>query len=337
MVTRIAGSEDSASRVKALSTGARFPARSRSWLGQSVLTCLLLSASAASAVEPAADPSALPGTVCRLTLFNDSLNLGIGVVAALFGYDKMDGNDEGYTHGMELAVERFSETGVTGVWTLGSRLYTRRQRESDDGDPDEDVPIWFTEEETLSYVADTRRRRGRSFIEYGVGALYDVKTSVALGASGQQEWFHQSVNSSNQTSYRYENDGRTAWGVFVHAGYGLQKSWPLGDSGTAVSADARVAVEPNTMTEASLLILDGTATLSRATAAMKVSATVAFEAVLHAEGIGYSPAVELAYERRGWGIRSSVAFPSGELRNHVRYNDDHDPITSLSLFFRFAK
>ncbi len=199
------------------------------------------------------------------------------------------------------------------------------------------MPIWFTEEETLSYIADTRRRRDYSFIEYGVGVLDNVKTFVSVGASGQQEWFHQRVNTSSQTTYRYQNDGRAAWGVFVHAGYGLQGAWPLDDSGTAISTHARIALEPNTMTEASQLLLAGAASLSRANGAMKVSATLAVDAVWHPEGIGYSPAVELAYERRGWGIHSSVAFPSGSLRNQVRYNDDHDPISSLSVFIRFAK
>lgn len=306
----------------------------RRWLAPGVLIFPLLCASAATAAETSRDPAAIPGTVCRVTLFNDSLNAGIGAVAGLFGYDNVDGNDEGYTHGLELAVERLSTTGVTGVWALGSRLYTRRTNKPAPGDAGEDVPVWFTEEESLSYVADTRRRRGHSFVEYGGGVIYDAKTYTSVGATGQQQWFHQ---LGDQTSYRYENDDRSAWGVFIHAGYGLQGTWPLGDSGTAAAAHARVAVEPNTVAGASLLSLDGAVVLSHANGKMKISATVALEAVLHPEGIGYSPAVELAYERRGWGIRSAVAFPRGELRNHVRYNDDHDPITTLSIFIRFAQ
>jgi hypothetical protein len=300
------------------------------------LLCLLFCPREAAAVVAAPDPSMVPGTICRLTLFNDSLNAGIGIVAALFGYDEMDGNDEGYTHGLELAVEQLSKTGVTGVWALGSRLYLRRDLERADGDSRADVPVWFTEEESLSYVADTRRRGERSFIEYGAGVIYDSRTYTPVGASGQQEWFHRNFNSSNQTTYRYEDDGQAAGGVFVHAGYGLQGEWPLDGSGTAAAAHARVAVEPNTMIEASQLILAGAASLSRANGKMKVAASVGIEAVLHPEGLGYSPSVELSYERRGWGIRSLVAFPRGELRNHVLYNDDHDPISSLSLFVRFG-
>jgi hypothetical protein len=309
-------------------------------VGAGVLACRLLcdsAAFAAPAAAPVPDPAATPGTVCRLTIFNDSLNLGIGVVASLFGYDEMDGNDEGFTHGMELAVERLSATGTTGTWALGSRLYTRRVTDESDSDSRSDVPLWFTEEESLSYIADTRRADERSFLEYGAGLLYDSKTFTSVGATGQQDWFHENVNTSNQTTYRYLDDGQSAWGVFVHAGYGRQATWRIGAAGTAVAAHARLAIEPCTLTDASQLILGGAASLSSATLKAKISATIAFEAVLHPEGLGYAPSVELAYERRGWGIRSNVAFPGGEARNHVRYNDDTDPISALSLFIRFAE
>jgi len=173
--------------VKAFAGGGSglFAGSRRCWLGPRILVLLLLAASAAVAGEPIQDPAAIPGTICRLTLFNDSLNSGIGAAAALFGYDNMDGDDEGFTHGFELAVERLATTGVTGVWALGSRLYTRRTSEQADEDPGKDVPVWFTEEESLSYIVDTRRRRDRTFVEYGGGVLYDAKTYTSVGASGQ--------------------------------------------------------------------------------------------------------------------------------------------------------
>lgn len=321
----------------AIDASGRYSRRRGGWLSPGVLLCLLAAASAAGAGETAPDPGAVPGTSLRLTLFNDSLNLGVGVVAALFGYDRMDGDDEGYTHGAELSLESLSGNGDTHTWALGSRLFIRRQHEPVDGAGREEVPIWFTEEESLSYTVDTRRRGGRSFVEYGVGALYEGKTTTAAGASGQQRWFHRNFNTSNQTTYRYEDDGKAAWGVFVHGGYGLQGQWPLGDSGAAASALARFALEPNTLADASQLILAGAASLSQASAASKVALALGVEAAVHPGGLGYRPSVELAYERRGWGIRSSVAFPRGDLRNHTRYDDDRDPISSLSVFVRFAR
>lgn len=286
---------------------------------------------------PAADPAAATGTTIRLALFNDSLNLGIGAVAALFGYDEMDGNDEGYTHGAELAVQTLAENGDTTTWALGTRLYLRRQRPAAEGDSREDVPVWATEEESLSYRVDTRRRGGRWFVEYGGGALYDGKAATAIGASGQQRWFHRYFNTSHQTTYRIEDDGHAGWGVFVRGGYGIQGQWRFADSGTVLSAQALLAAEPNTMTEASQLILGTTAALGHATATTKVSLSAAVATVVHPGGVGYTPSVELAYERRTWGICSAVAFPRGRLRNHTRYNDDRDPISGLSLFVRIPR
>lgn len=315
------------------------PRRCRSWLCAGVLICMarvVMAPSFAAARDQEGDPTAIPGTICRLSILNDSLYLGIGVVASLFGYDRMDGNDEGFTHGTELAVEHLSASGTTGTWALGSRLYTRRAREPVAGDSQRDVPVWFTEEESLSYIADTRRAGAPSFVEYGAGVLYDSKTFTSVGASGQVDWYHENVNSSHQTTYRYDDDGLAAWGVFVHAGYGRQGTWRIGAAGTLVSAHARLAAEPCTLTDASQLVLGGAAALSRATAKSKLSATVGLEAVLHPEGVGYTPTVGLSYERRSWGIRSHVSFPGGELRNHVRYNHDTDPISSLSIYVRLA-
>jgi hypothetical protein len=305
------------------------------WLGAGIFLCLLCSPPA-SAQQPSIDVAAAPSTIYRLTLFNDNLYLGIGAVAVLIEYDKMNGNDFGYTHGMELAVERLSTSGVTGTWSLSSRLYSRREHDPVPGDTPGEVRVWFTEEEVFSYIADTRKQARVYFLEYGGGLLYDGKTLTAPGASGQQRLFHQAFHTSSQRTYRYLDDGDAAGGGFLHIGFGLQKRWRLGASVDA-TATVRVAAEPNTFTAASQVFQECGASLRYATRATTWSASAVVETVLHPEGIAVSPSFELAFERRGWGISSAVTLPRGDLRNHVRYNDDRDPIANLSVFIRIAR
>lgn len=299
------------------------------------LVCSLLVVSSASATGPLGAGTQVPSTTVRLGLINDNLNLGIGAVAALFRYDRMDGNDSGCTHGMDLAVEQLGAAGVTGTWALSSRLYTRRQSEPAPGEQRGEIPVWFTEEETFSYISDTRLQQRLFFSELGGGIHYDGKSFNSLGASGQQQLFHRTVNTSHQTTYRFLDDKRARLGAFLHAGFGIQKRWPL-HLHLAATASARLAVEPNTMSAASRLVQESAAGLSVATRTSEISLAVSVESVLHPEGIAVSPAIELAYQWSRWGVRSAVGFPQGKLQNHVFYNDDHDPIASLSVFVRFV-
>lgn len=100
---------------------------------------------------------------------------------------------------------------------------------------------------------------------------------------------------------------------------------------------ARVAAEPSTLGDASRFVAGAAAALSHATGRRRIAATVAVDAALHPGGLRVDPSVEVAYERRRWGVRSAVSFPLGEPLRHLRYDDDRDPITTLAVFVRFPR
>jgi hypothetical protein len=291
----------------------------------SILAALLCSLLAGRAF--AEDAAA---TRISLAILNDSTSASLNGIGMLWGAENLDGNDLGFTHGMTCSVERTDSGGLTRTATVSSKLYTRSIGDPSLIDDGEEIPVFLTEEDIVSIALDNRRRRLPFYYRFGGGFLSANKGANPLGSLRQQLEFHSIFHTSDLARYDYFHDGWNALGFFVHTAGGVQGSWDFA-GGVRVSAAAELALEPNTLYEASQVLQRLEGTVARSFGRVLVEAALGADSALHPGGLEILPRIALKATLGRWSLSSAVSYPQGELRNHVRYNDDQDPIATTTL------
>jgi len=155
------------------------------------------------------------------------------------------GDDFGRTHGVDVGVSCASADGLSTAFTYSTDLYSNPDRKSayrmDSGNVH--MKQKFTSENIFALVQDNINQGNATYWKRGVGFinLSDKKKWGLLQSTGQQQWFHDVVNSVNRgTAYEYEyvNGEKDKWGGFVTLAIGLQENRKLGDRcQLALSAD----------------------------------------------------------------------------------------------------
>jgi hypothetical protein len=291
-----------------------------------------LAVSYPTAATPPGPGAPRPRTRISVVTWNDHTTASYNGVSLAWGAKDIDGNDVGYTYGFGAMVERTRADGLTWTGLASSKLYLRET-----GDPpsaEGSVPVWYTEEDEVSLAADTRARGLPWYWRLGGGFFFDNKERNFLGSLRQQQQFHEFFRSRHLNQYQYRNPGGEPSGLFVIAGVGAQAAGRVGAKATA-SGSVEISAQPNTHADASLLVQAAEARIAAPWGPVLLEAALRGEATLHDGGVGVAPELMLALSYGRWSLASAIALPRGELPNHVRYNDDQDPIATLTLSVAF--
>ena len=271
---------------------------------------------------------------------NDFPIFPAGALAYAYDPKVMDpdrpGIDEGYTHGVDLRLEKRLPSDARAFVAAGSHLYTKETGaaigHTAAGNPIKSVH--FTEENVLAAGVDALERVKGPLWKAAAGVRFLESDRIhGWGASGQQKAFHQTFTAQGQQpEYVYVPDGRpsrTTAFVDVAAGGAAV----VAQSGPR-SAILRGYVEPRLFTdprESTVKLraeIEGRIDGSKA----RAWAVVGAEALGHREGLEIAPTLKLVYERLKWGAESAIRFPFGTLDNAAGYNWSQTPISSLSIY-----
>lgn len=284
---------------------------------------------AGGAARPAA-VGARPRTRVSLITWNDHTTASYNAAALAWGERGLDGNDLGFTYGVGVAVERTFADGLTWTFAGSSKLYLRPT-----GAPPSDpgsgrMPVWYTEEDEASLSLDSRARGLPRYWRIGGGIFVDNKGTNLFGSLRQQQEFHEIFRSASLNHYEYHDAGGRARGMFGLAAVGVQGERVLG-RGVRVSGLAELCAAQYTQWSASQAVQSVEGRVGIPLGRVLLEAALRNETTLHPHGVAYQPGLTLALTLGRWSLASTVALPRGELPNHVRYNDDRDPIATLAL------
>ncbi|MBC7691698.1 MAG: hypothetical protein H7222_07995 [Methylotenera sp.] len=290
----------------------------------------------------------MPGLPIKVVIreTNDLMITPVGLLAFVVEPKTQDHTqksfDDGYTHALDIEVSKTSAKGITYTLHLGSALYTMADgRPSyNDGEGHETIPIFFTEQNVLSFLADNEKSALNSgkkdALLWKAGAGIQILNSDhinAWAASGQQQTYHKlAKNVPGIHQYIYDQDGMgIRESAFLDLAVGLTHQ--IGQKG---NCQFRVTgtVEPKIFSTlansdiATRVSLDAYKVKPKNTLSMKLGA----DTVVHPEGVEFAPMVVLGYERKRWGISTSVRFPTGTLQNNVNYNWTPHPENTLAIY-----
>lgn len=275
---------------------------------------------------------------------NDMIFSPLGVIAFIVdpkvGNIDSPGFDMGNTHSMNLDVSKTTDQGITYSLNGSSSLFTiadgRPEYLNEDGM--KTIPIFFTEQNILSFTVDNEKtalnQKDALLWKAGIGIQELNSSNVnAWGASGTQEAFHKAFKANGkQHQYVYNLNGkgvRTA--EFLDLGLGLSKM--VAEEGSC-QIRAQGMIEPVVFTDikqskvVTKLYLD--ADLKKKNSLLSLKAGV--DGTVHHDGFELTPMMMLSYERKNWGVESTVAFPTGDLVNNVDYNWTKRPLNSIAIY-----
>ncbi len=253
-------------------------------------------------------------------------------------------NDLGYTHGVDVEasmveVGRHSEKRweIIAVSDLFEMPVDPNQPYSDPK-PDH-MPVHFTERNIFELKRLLRDLDTGAMISGSVGVMVLNSQALSIGASGQQEVFHNFTRNFNsgQGDYVYLPDGQ---GVRV-SGF---IAFALGISDALLSGGA-FEIRGSVLEESRLHTL-----ADESTEEIKTDVSIAHEMcggklklkignfiLFHSQGTQYTPFASLQYVRKRWAIDSSIYFPLGKLQNNVLYNKDPEPYSALGIRYFISR
>lgn len=163
------------------------------------------------------------------------------------------GDDFARTHGLGVGLSCLSEDGITSSYTYSTELYSNPDRTSAQREASGNVSMnqRFTSENIFALIQDNINQNQVSYWKQGVGFinLSEKKKWGALQSTGQQDWFHERINSIKQGSsydYNYVEGTKDRWAPFVSLSLGLQMNKKFGDRcslSASAEVGARVATE----------------------------------------------------------------------------------------------
>lgn len=156
------------------------------------------------------------------------------------------GDDFSRTHGMGGGLSCLSEDGITSSYSYSTELYSDPDRLSAQRQPTGNVSMnqRFTSENIFALVQDNINQNQVTYWKQGVGFinLSEKKKWGALQSTGQQQWFHERINSiKTGSAYDFNSieGSKDRWAPFVSLSLGLQMNKKFGDR-CSVSASAEV-------------------------------------------------------------------------------------------------
>lgn len=163
------------------------------------------------------------------------------------------GDDFARTHGLGVGLSCLSEDGITSSYSYSTELYSNPDRTSAQREASGNVSMnqRFTSENIFALIQDNINQNQVSYWKQGVGFinLSEKKKWGALQSTGQQDWFHERINSIKQGSsydYNYVEGTKDRWAPFVSLSLGLQMNKKFGDRcslSASAEVGARVATE----------------------------------------------------------------------------------------------
>lgn len=178
------------------------------------------------------------------------------------------GDDFGRTHGLELALSCASEDGISQTFSYSTELYSNPDRKSAYRQDSGNVTMkqQFTSENIFTFLQDNINQGRATYWKRGVGFinLSEKKKWNLLQSTGQQEWFHNVVNSISRGSayeYQYIDGTKDQWGAFVILAIGLQENRKFGDR-CQLSVGADAGFRASTILKSSTLNLNAFAQFS---------------------------------------------------------------------------
>jgi hypothetical protein len=270
-----------------------------------------------------------------LTEINDNLNAApLSFLVGTLTKKRIDGNDYGRTHGMDIRIAHRNSKDITYTFGAYTELYTKPLPSAIKGHND----ILFTEDDVISLTRDNKAKKKMVYSSVGVGwQILNSDKPIAGGATSQQSAFHSLAKAKNHRSYAYLSDGEPIRsGPFLEMALGLHKIMATGGKCT-ITPQLEVGTHVSSVTESNTAWAEIKLTGAIEGQNQRVEGGASLKLIGHADGVEVDQILFVNYRLKNWGVKSSVEFPSEDLKNNVKYNNDGDPIAKLTIYKSLSK